>query len=441
MPESEVHLALHLARRQPALAHGLAPDRGRRRVPVRQRLRLDVLHPRRQALVGGELRDAAAHHARAEHADAVHVARPHGGIGDARLLLDLLGQEEDVEQVPLDLAPEDQADVARLRRETVGDRPPVALLDHLQRFERRGIVAAGLLEHALVAPRRRWPCGRTAFPPGRGPPATSACAASAGLPPPELRARETPGPILEDRGRDRLVDEPDLLRAAGVERLAGQDEVERRGETDDARQPRASAPGREDPEADLGQADLGLLRVRHEPVVARERELGAAAEARAVDRRDRRVRQVRELLEERLHPLDVACGRPRAGRCANSLTSAPAMNTSGLPLRTSSARMRASRVSRTSTSPSSATTAVENLLTFSPGRSKVRTARPSSSTLISKAIMPATAPRRPPRPVRRRCTSSPGRTASRAAASPAGASSRAGWPTSPPGGRGRSRRR
>ena len=111
-------------------------------------------------------------------------------------------------------------------------------------------------------------------------------------------------PRLEDRLGHRFVGEADLPRAPRVERLAGQDQVERRRQPHDARQARAAAPGREDPELDLRQADLGLLRVRHDAVVAGEGELGAAAEARAVDRGDGRVRQVRELLEERLHARD-----------------------------------------------------------------------------------------------------------------------------------------
>src|ERR1700687_5888963 len=66
--------------------------------------------------------------------------------------------------------------------------------------------------------------------------------------------------------------------------------------------------------------------------------------------------------------------------------SAPAMKTPGLPERTRSARIRGSRETCRRTSPSSRITARETLLTFTPGRSNVRIARPSSSSWRSNAL-------------------------------------------------------
>ena len=117
------------------------------------------------------------------------------------------------------------------------------------------------------------------------------------------------------------------------------------GEPDDARQPRASAPRREDPEPDLGQADLRLLRVGHER--------GSRRRARARVPPPRQAPSIAATVgygrfascsKSACTALDGRRGRPRARRVANSLTSAPAMKMSGLPLRTSRARMRGSRV-------------------------------------------------------------------------------------------------
>ena len=76
-------------------------------------------------------------------------------------------------------------------------------------------------------------------------------------------------------------------------------------EADDPRQPRASAPGWKDAEAHFGQPDLRLLRVGHQAIVAGQGELRPSSETGAVDRGDRRVRKMGELLEERLHALDA----------------------------------------------------------------------------------------------------------------------------------------
>ena len=86
-------------------------------------------------------------------------------------------------------------------------------------------------------------------------------------------------------GLEDAVDEADPQRLLRVDDPPGEDQVLRDAEAADPRQPLRAAPAGEDAEVDLGLAELrGRGRV---PEVARERELAAAAEREAVDRRDR----------------------------------------------------------------------------------------------------------------------------------------------------------
>ena len=109
-----------------------------------------------------------------------------------------------------------------------------------------------------------------------------------------------------------------LLR---VDRAAGEDELLRDAEAADAREPLRAAPAGDDAEVDLGLAEPRVRRCVAE--VAAERELAAAAEREAVDRRDGGLRhlleQARRLVAERppllrlaraeaAHVLDVRAG-------------------------------------------------------------------------------------------------------------------------------------
>ncbi len=299
---NEGHLRLHLAGSHPALGDGLAEDSRRGREAAGQSLRVDVLHAGGDALVRRELRDASAHHAGAENSQPAHGPGPRVAR-HARLLLDLLGLEEDPEQIPLDRAPEDVRDPPRLGLEPGLDGLAVRLLDDRERLEGRRIVAVGLFEHLLPRFREEeLPADRVRLE--REGSEVPRAPAAAGLRRPEPRRREVTGELLEDRRRNRLVHEPDALRALRVELLSGQDEVEGGLEAHEAGKPRAASPRGEEPEAHLGQADARLRRIGHEPVVAGERQLRAAAETDSVNRRDRRDRQTRELLEDRLAALD-----------------------------------------------------------------------------------------------------------------------------------------
>ena len=135
--------------------------------------------------------------------------------------------------------------------------------------------------------------------------------------------------LLEQLPRfEHRVDEPVALRLLGVHDAAGEDQLLRIPERRRPGHPLRAAPARDEPEVDLRLADL--RRAGRIAEVARDRELAAAAEREAVDRRDRRFRhrleQPGSLVSERAprlrfvnaeaaHVLDVRPGRegPFAG--------------------------------------------------------------------------------------------------------------------------------
>src|SRR5262249_13854846 len=105
--------------------------------------------------------------------------------------------------------------------------------------------------------------------------------------------------------------EPELRGARSIDDLACGDQLDRGQEPDQAGQARASAPGRQDAQLHLGEAELRLVR-RH-PCGAGERELEAASDAQAVDERDGRRRQAGEALEGVLTGEDEALDLRIAG--------------------------------------------------------------------------------------------------------------------------------
>src|SRR5437867_3879551 len=92
------------------------------------------------------------------------------------------------------------------------------------------------------------------------------------------------------------VDEPAAQRLIGGDDLAGQHELLGAPEPDELDQTRAPADARDQPEVVLGQAEP--RRARGDPEVARQRQLEVAADAGAVDRRDQRLLERLEVVEE-----------------------------------------------------------------------------------------------------------------------------------------------
>ena len=125
---------------------------------------------------------------------------------------------------------------------------------------------------------------------------------------------------------------PSLLRAARVDRLAGQQQVERRGRADQPRQALHAAPAGHDAEHHFGQAEPRAGLVDDDAIAARERQLESAAQAEAADQRERRIRDARRAARTCPSRAGRArARRPRSSTSPNSSTSAPAMKPFALP--------------------------------------------------------------------------------------------------------------
>ncbi len=173
---------------------------------------------------------------------------------------------------------------------------PIEVLEHAQDARRRRVVPAGARpdRRARLAEARarvRTGCGR----------GTSPWCPSAGA----RRAASRPGATISSRTRCSAAS---TSHAAGtaratrpmrsarlrVERAPGEQQVEGAGQADQARQPRGAAEAGQDAEQHLGQSDLGARLLARDPRIARQRQLDAAAQAHAVDGRDRGHPQRRE---------------------------------------------------------------------------------------------------------------------------------------------------
>ncbi len=116
------------------------------------------------------------------------------------------------------------------------------------------------------------------------------------------RRRSSSDSSTNSTGLEHVVDEPELERVGGadqpvlLERVVD-DQLHGRLGADQPRRELRAAPGGEEPEEHLGEADVADVR-RHRADVAVERELEAASERGAVDRRERRERQLAQPPEE-----------------------------------------------------------------------------------------------------------------------------------------------
>ena len=106
------------------------------------------------------------------------------------------------------------------------------------------------------------------------------------------RARRALHDVHRPRQRERdaravlrhVVDEPNRARLHGADLVPGEEEARRRRGADEREEPRERAPRRREPHARLLEADLRA--VLGDAQVARERELGAAADGRPGERGD-----------------------------------------------------------------------------------------------------------------------------------------------------------
>ena len=287
-PADAGHAGVHLALGELALAHRrcvVLLDDGE---PLVDQALLAVDEDDREARVREDHRDAAAHRPGAEHGDALDGQGRRVGR-DVRDLRGLSLGEEDVPErrrlgrgdglfEELALALE-----SRVERELDGGLDRLDAADRSAPAARPGRrVLRGLLEETRrelrlvdvrreVADARQRALRRDALGEGDG--------------------------ARQQVALDDLVDEPERLGLHGAHGVAAHDHLERLGHADEARQALRPAGSRQDAELDLGEP---ALRAAHgDAVVAAERELEAAAERRAVQGGDDRLRAARRSARSR----------------------------------------------------------------------------------------------------------------------------------------------
>ena len=102
--------------------------------------------------------------------------------------------------------------------------------------------------------------------------------------------------VVDERVDEAELRRPGRAREAVLLEGVGDDQLDRGGRTDDARQELRPAPRRDDPEEDLGEAEVAD-RPGEGAEVAVERDLEAAAERGAVDGGERRVGKIADRSE------------------------------------------------------------------------------------------------------------------------------------------------
>ena len=126
------------------------------------------------------------------------------------------------------------------------------------------------------------------------------------LPPPSFAVRQGAGEVqatlAELVPREDLVHQPDSFRPGDARGLAGEQKVQRGTQSHQPWQASGTAPAGQDAQLDLRQTDAGAVVVVADPIVAGQRDLGAAAQADPLDRGDRRYRHVGNACEQGLDP-------------------------------------------------------------------------------------------------------------------------------------------
>ena len=140
-------LPLHLPLRHPPRVDFAPPDLRRRLVAAGDGVPVDVAHAHvRVGLVGDDVGDPPAHHARPQHAGIGDV----DGLGVVALVLRVFHHEEEADEVLGDFALDERHDFVDLAGQAALDAAGEAGLDDVEGLERRGVVAVGLREDGLA---------------------------------------------------------------------------------------------------------------------------------------------------------------------------------------------------------------------------------------------------------------------------------------------------
>ena len=226
--------------------------------------------------------DAGAHEARAEHANFLEFFRRHCG-GTARAFVDLLHRDEQRADHRRGFGrAQDLCEPARFDAQRLVHRQLQAFIDNLHDGPRRRIIVIGLAAIDGVGRRERHHAGLRLH-------------RSAG----QLEVLDVPrrlggaaggdprlGRLHQIAGRHHLVDELHGLGAIGRDLVALEQELQRIGRRQDARHPLRAAGAGKQADFDFRQPDAGLVVVGGDAVMAGQRQLEAAADRDAVDRRN-----------------------------------------------------------------------------------------------------------------------------------------------------------
>src|SRR5205807_154625 len=172
----------------------------------------------------GRSRDSGPHEPRAHDAEPPHFGG-RGRVGDAEVLLELARREEDLDELAGDVGDGELTEQLCLALQATGEPVGQAVLDRLERGERRRVVSLRLLQHLLARrAKHEAPPERVAV---EQPPGEAARTLSLGAPSARHALRRGERDVPEKRGVDELIDDPEpegLLRPL---HLAGEDDVER----------------------------------------------------------------------------------------------------------------------------------------------------------------------------------------------------------------------
>src|SRR5215471_1471443 len=254
-----------------------------------------LLDPNRNAHVRrSHVRNAAAHQPAAENADLLYRPRLDLRVRSTALPLQLRGGKEDLHQSPRDVGYHELAEEPRFGCKPILHSALEPDPHRLERFLRRGILAARLLEERLarlieqnlatqwivleckLCPRflARQSLQQTGHALSARHQATLAVDG-------KLPRRNLERALLrysqENRRGNHLVDESELARLLRSDRSAGQDEVEGRLGADEPRQPLSAPRARHQSELNLRLTEAGLWTVGCNPISASQGPLQAAA--------------------------------------------------------------------------------------------------------------------------------------------------------------------
>ena len=233
-------------------------------------------------------RDAGAHDAGPDHADALDRLRRDPRIGDAGVLRESLVEEEESDEIPRDRTADEGDEMLRLDREGGVERQIAALLDRGDGRHRCRQMALRLRENLCAC---RLKSERRLFRGQADRQLLLAAKLDVGS---GVVGEEATAFREETIARHRVENDAELAGSTCRDGFARRDQFGRQAGADETGEPLRAAPAGDDADLRFGKTDLDLRMAAGQAIVEAERQLQAAADAGAVDEHDRRARQFRK---------------------------------------------------------------------------------------------------------------------------------------------------